>query len=195
MEVKLKISIKGLLNYFNICEMGFINNVCKSSCCTSPKGLFVVIHPTEYDYFIKYGYKVENSLLVPVEKGKCPFYKNNLCGLHNSGFKPFSCSAAPFRLVGKNTLIIAYRYYALNCYKNHEGYKKVPSYVAFKSSLISIIGKVNYNYIDKIMNTGIIPRNKFLYMDINLGNYYKMKHIQSIKYGKTDNIKQKGQII
>jgi hypothetical protein len=167
---------------FNGCDLDYIKNVCKASCCqssVSKTGIVVTIHPTEEDKIVNRGGIIKEGLLQP-KKGckKCPFKTDDhLCGLHFTEDKPFGCIASPFTLNPKDTLIVRNRYRMLKCFNDG---KKIPAYKAWKSSLDLIFGKEESERITNHLDMG--GGDLIAYMPID--SHSKLKTNDEIKKGK-----------
>lgn len=133
---KVKISVKSLLQKFQICEPNYINEVCKGRCCESAGGLMVTVHKSEEQRIKKLGAEIENGFIKDTNCGVCVFKKDNLCSIHEN--KPFGCKASPFTLNKNNTLIVRNRYRMLKCYNTESA---VPVYLAHRWSLVQIFGE------------------------------------------------------
>lgn len=175
----VKISGKSLLQEFDGCDPDFIRNVCKGSCCessVSKTGTLITIHPTEEVMIKNIGGIVVDNLLQPVNR-KCQFKTaENLCSLHFTEYKPFGCSASPFKLNNKDTLIIRNRYRSLKCFKNG---RRLPAYKAFQSSLIKIFGIDETQRISGLIEEGILeiysPIEERIYKILKDNETYKKK--------------------
>jgi hypothetical protein len=167
---------------FNGCDLDYIKNVCKASCCqssVSKTGIVVTIHPSEEEKIKNRGGKIKNGLLQP-KPGckKCPFKtEDHLCGLHFTDDKPFGCIASPFTLNPKGTLIVRNRYRMLKCFNDG---KKIPAYVCWKSSLNLIFGQEESDRITKHLDNG--GGDMIAYMPEE--NYIKLMKNDEIKKGK-----------
>lgn len=140
---EIKISAKSARQMFIECGPTCIATGCKGNCCDAPSrptGCMITINPDEQARIEALGGVVIDGLLQPRpgEKG-CPFKSEGLCGLHQSGEKPWGCVASPFTLNKAGTLIIRNRYRMLPCFK-HDG-PKAPAYETFRSSLAIIFGE------------------------------------------------------
>lgn len=138
----VKVSAASARQKFNGCEPEYIRDVCHGRCCESsvtPSGTMVTIHPSEEALIASLGGIVQNGLLQPNPATRKCVFKNDqhLCGLHGSGAKPFGCIASPFTLNKNDTLIVRNRYRMLKCYNDG---RKLPAYIAFRSSLRVIFG-------------------------------------------------------
>jgi hypothetical protein len=138
----VKVSAKMARLRFNGCDPQYIRDVCHASCCessTHKSGALIQIHPTERAAIEARGGIVHGTALQHTASGRCPFKTNaELCGLHNTPDKPFGCIASPFTLNKHGTLIVRHRYISLKCYDDG---RKLPAYVAFRSSLDRIFGR------------------------------------------------------
>lgn len=112
-------------------------NGCNGNCCDAPSrpsGCLVTIHPFEQRRIEGLGATIAGGMIKPDPGARgCPFKKDGLCSIHDSGPKPFGCRASPFTLNRNNTLIIRNRYKMLPCYRGPG--QKEPAYKAFRSSL------------------------------------------------------------
>lgn len=182
--IEIKISYKYANQKFNGCDPEYIKNVCHASCCqstTSKNGTMITIHPSENIKIKKIGGKIKNGFLEPINK-KCPFKTDDhLCGLHLSENKPFGCIASPFTLNKNNTLIIRNRYRLLKCYNDG---KKIPAFLAFKSSLDLLFGLEESNRIVNHLKNN----NSDLIAYMSVEKYKILIENDSIK--KKNNIKQ-----
>lgn len=125
---------------FNGCEPDYIRDVCHASCCrssTDPSGTRIAVAPVEVISLARRGAVVIDGYLQSVAR-RCPFQAaDGLCGLHGTGDKPFGCIASPFILTSRGTLIVRNRYRMLKCYRDG---RRLPAYVAFRSSLDLLFG-------------------------------------------------------
>lgn len=154
--VEVKISAASARQRFNGCDPDYIANVCHARCCessTHPLGIMVTIHPEEQDVIELQGGEVIDGMLQPrAGEKKCPFKTaDQLCGLHGTEAKPFGCIASPFTLNANDTLIIRNRYRMLKCFEDG---KKLPAYVAFRSSLDLIFGTDEAGRICRHLDNG-----------------------------------------
>jgi len=99
----------------------------------------ITIHPSEQAMIESVGGVVIDGLLQPnAATRKCVFKTaDHLCGLHGTSCKPFGCIASPFTLNKNDTLIVRNRYRLLKCYNDG---RRLPAYIAFRSSLRLIFG-------------------------------------------------------
>lgn len=153
--VAVKVSAAMARLPFNGCEPEYIRTTCKAACChssTDPSGILVTIHPSEQQAIEDAGGTVRHGLLDSVNK-RCPFKLtgSELCSLHNTDRKPFGCISSPFTVNNNNTLIIRNRYKLLRCYDDG---KRLPAYVAFRSSLNMLFGDTESARICRHLDDG-----------------------------------------
>lgn len=152
----IKISYASLMQMFHPCDPDYIKNVCKARCCeSSTGGIKVSVLDEEVAAVEALGATVVDNMLVAGANKKCPFKTGcNLCSIHEQ--KPFGCSASPFVLTTKDTLVVRNRYRMLKCYKDTGS---VPAFIAHRWSLIKIFGAEEYDRIVHHMVHGVPGKN------------------------------------
>lgn len=120
----------------------------------------------EIEKISKSGGCVINGIL-QLENGKCPFKYQGLCGLHESGTKPFGCIMSPFNLNKNNTLIIRHRYISMCCYGTK---KSLPAYKVHRKSLELIF----MDKTDKIIKS-VLKSKTDIFVDLDDKIYNKIK--------------------
>lgn len=152
--MRVKISYKYLKQLFVPCDVLYIKNECRASCCESSlkDRIVVSILNSEKKYIESLGGVVSDGML-EVVNGKCPF-KNNIdsCSLHEKK-KPFGCVVSPFNLNKNNILIVRNRYRMFRCYRDCS-IKKVFVYEAHRKSLELLFGEVGFLQIKAKMEFG-----------------------------------------
>jgi hypothetical protein len=140
---------------FHGCEKNYIRETCKGICChssVSPSGIIVSVLPEEEKVLTEQGAEIVNGQIQAVDK-RCPFKLkgSELCALHDKGLKPFGCRVSPFSLNKTGTLIIRNRYRLMRCYNAGP---KIPAYIAFAQSLITLIGGRHYGILKMYLDNG-----------------------------------------
>jgi len=136
--VKVKVSSKLMRSLFVDCNVDYIKEHCKGSCCFNSKGILnVAIAPREELYIKSLGMKVENGFLQPnAGEKRCPFQRQNgLCKIHKR--KPIGCAVSPFNLSEKGIVIVRFRNLCMNCHKKGT----IPAYKVFRKSFEIMFGK------------------------------------------------------
>lgn len=137
-RVPVKISSKSIRALFVDCDVNYIKENCKGSCCFNSKGILnVAIAPREERYFKLLGAVIKQGHLQPKQGEKrCPFQRQNgLCKTHRE--KPIGCAISPFNLTANNIVIVRFRNLCMNCHKNGT----IPAYKVFRKSLELMFGK------------------------------------------------------
>ncbi len=84
-RVQVTISSKSLRALFVNCDVDYIKENCKGSCCFNSKGILnVAIAKREELYMKSLGMKIKDGLLQPKQgETRCPFQRQNgLCKIH-----------------------------------------------------------------------------------------------------------------
>lgn len=138
-RVRVTISSKSLRALFVNCDVDYIKEHCKGSCCFNSEGILnVAIAPREEKYIKSLGMNVKDGLLQPKQGEKrCPFQRaNGLCKIHKR--KPIGCAISPFNLSANGIVIVRYRNFCMNCHLNGT----IPAYKVFRKSLEIMFGKI-----------------------------------------------------
>ena len=179
-DTQIKVSVKCCNLLFHGCDTEYVKNVCHGNCCKSSAkeyDITVAINKTEEEKIIDAGGIVVQGLLQRINN-LCPFQNEDwLCAIHDSGYKPFGCTAAPFKLNKNGTLIIWHRYYMLRCYGNGS-----PAYKVFRQSLDKIFGAAESERICSILDSG--TTQQFIAAKISKENYDILCEYSNIESGK-----------
>jgi DNA modification methylase len=134
-QTTVRVSGKWLRHRF-ACTPKYIQATCHGRCCEGTKGILVSLLPDEQAEHEAAGLVVSEGKLLASETGKCPHKQpSGFCGVHGTDGKPFGCTASPFTLNGRGTLIIRNRYTKLKCHGQGE-----PAYQTFRASLDLLFG-------------------------------------------------------
>ena len=98
-RVQVTISSRAMRATFVNCDVDYIKENCKGSCCFNSKGILnVAIAKREELYIESLGMRVKDGLLQPKRgETRCPFQRQNgLCKIHKR--KPIGCVISPFNL-------------------------------------------------------------------------------------------------
>jgi len=156
------------------CTENYIKTTCHGTCCQGAGKVMISLLPHEAQQQEKQGYATNNGMLQPDPKtGKCPHKQTNgLCGLHNTGHKPFGCIASPFTLNDSDTLIIRNRYNMMKCHGTGQ-----PAYKTFRASLDLILGNEAERVIQQIEAGKDNIKTK-----IPAQTYENLKYLDSLKH-------------
>lgn len=147
----IKVSAPMLRLRFIECGPTCIARGCTAKCCDAPSrptGMHVHVGEYERAGLEGYGAVIDGAgFLQPVPDCRgCPFKTAEyLCGLHNTGVKPFGCIVSPFMLSARDVLIVRNRYKLLPCYDKYHGDY---AYRVFRASLVEMFG---WDVTDELM--------------------------------------------
>ena len=118
------------------CSEEYIVKKCQGACCRrSGGGILVAVLSREEKRLVEKGCTIQEGVILPDERGLCPFQSDiGLCHLHGDG-KPFGCIISPWALNTAGTLICRYRYSRMKCFG-----KGNPAHDIFRSGLEYLFG-------------------------------------------------------
>lgn len=163
--MRIKISLKSAVLRFHGCTPEYINNVCYGRCCTlsgGKKPAMVYVSDKEKVALAEMGVPTKGHFIAPNPDNRCPFH-NKICTIHES-HQPFGCKLSPFTLNKWKTLVVRKRYIGMCCFigKKVGG---VPAYVAFKRSLVALLGEDQY----RVLVEAVARKKDVLHLDIDDG--------------------------
>jgi Fe-S-cluster containining protein len=162
-RVPVTISSKAMRATFVNCDVDYIKEYCKGSCCFNSKGILNVAIALREEHYIKsLGMKVKNGLLQPKQgETRCPFQRRNgLCKIHKR--KPIGCAISPFNLTVNSIVIVRYRNLCMNCFKNGT----IPAYKVFRKSLEAMFGKKETRGICEDLDDGCGDVQAMMFGDV-----------------------------
>lgn len=149
-----KLSARWARTMFHPCTPEYIREVCGGRCCrSSAGGISVAVSGAEAACLRGMGARVCRGLVLPDERGLCPFQLDDgLCRIHGEE-QPDGCVLSPFTLhATAPTIIIRHRYLHLPCHR--VGPRLLPAYRAFPGSLQLLLGCEQAAEVTRLLDEG-----------------------------------------